>query len=265
MNMDEVLPTFIAESAEVLRDLESGLLVCTQGQADAETINLIFRAVHTLKGSAGLFGLDGIVAFVHGAETTLDQVRQGHVPMDPVLVSVLLRCKDHIEFLLESVGAGPDSPAYDPTYTGGAELSAALHELAGGVAGVKAAAGASSAVAVAAPVTTDSPNFGRTEPNHWHISMRFGPDVLTAGMDPISFLRYLGSFGEMHGVTLISTALPAAATMNPEVCYLGFELGFRTAAGREKIESTFEFVKEDCTLRLLPPGSSHSDYRNLQD
>ena len=102
MNMDEVLPTFIAESEEVLRDLESGLLACAQGQADAETINLLFRAVHTLKGSAGLFGLDGIVAFVHDAETTLDQVRQGHVPMDRVLVGILLRCKDHIKLLLDS-------------------------------------------------------------------------------------------------------------------------------------------------------------------
>src|SRR6202035_1551495 len=111
--------------------LESGLLACSQGQADAETINLIFRAVHTLKGSAGLFGLDGIVAFVHGAETTLDQVRQGRVPMDPVLVSVLLRCKDHIEFLLESIRAGPDGPAYDARHTGGAELTAVLRELAG--------------------------------------------------------------------------------------------------------------------------------------
>ncbi len=110
MNMDEVLPTFIAESEEVLRDLESGLLACSQGQTDLETINLIFRAVHTLKGSAGLFGLDGIVAFVHGAETTLDRVRQGHIPMDPILVSVLLRCKDHIAFLLETIGAGPAVP-----------------------------------------------------------------------------------------------------------------------------------------------------------
>ena len=266
MNMDEVLPTFIVESEEILRDLESGLLTCSQGQADAETINLIFRAVHTLKGSAGLFGLDGIVAFVHGAETTLDHVRQGHISMDPVLVSVLLRCKDHIEFLLESVGAGPGGPAYDATHAGGADLSAALRELTGhcsdvkSAPGVKPAAAADSAAAVAPLIRTAAVNVGCTEQNHWHISLRFGPEVLTAGMDPISFLRYLGSFGQLQSVTLISAALPEAAAMNPESCYLGLELGFRTAADREKIESTFEFVREDCTLRLLAPGSPHRDY-----
>ncbi|MGC1457720.1 MAG: chemotaxis protein CheA [Steroidobacteraceae bacterium] len=263
MNMDEVLPTFIAESAEVLRDLESGLLACSQGQADAETINLIFRAVHTLKGSAGLFGLDGIVAFVHGAETTLDKVRQGDIPMNPLLVSVLLRCKDHIEFLLESIAAGPDGPAYDAAHAGGAELSAALRELGGDVSGVKPAAAAHSAATVVLSTAIVPSHGGCTEPDQWHISVRFGPEVLTAGMDPISFLRYLGSFGQLQGVTLISSALPTAASMNPELCYVGFELGFRTAASRERIESTFEFVKEDCTLRLLPPGSSHGEYHNL--
>jgi two-component system, chemotaxis family, sensor kinase CheA len=251
MNMDEVLPTFIAESEEVLRDLEAGLLACSQGQTDAETINLLFRAVHTLKGSAGLFGLDGIVTFVHGAETTLDQVRQGHIPMEPLLVSILLRCKDHIEFLLETISAGPGSPAYDANHSGGAELSAALRELAGDRSRPQSAP--APAAALARPLGSDQ----------WHISVRFGPDVLTAGMDPISFLRYLGSFGQLQGVTLITASLPAATAMDPERCYLGFEMGFRTAADQAKIESAFEFVKDDCTLRLLPPGASPSDHLKL--
>jgi two-component system chemotaxis sensor kinase CheA len=263
MNMDEVLPTFIAESEEVLRDLESGLLACSQGQANAETVNLIFRAVHTLKGSAGLFGLDGIVHFVHGVETTLDRVRQGQISMNPLLVSVLLRCKDHIESLLGSIASGPDSPAYDVTHVGAAELSAALRELAGDFSGMEPSAVADSVRAIAPPKGATTPNVGRTEQNQWHISVRFGPEVLTAGMDPISFLRYLGGFGQLQGATLITAALPDAAAMDPERCYLGFELGFRTAATREKIESAFEFVKDDCTLRLLQPGSSYSDYHQF--
>ncbi len=152
MNMDEVLPTFhCRKRRSVARPGIGplGLLPRSRGRGDDQSD---FRAVHTLKGSAGLFGLDGIVAFVHGAETTLDRVRQGHIPMDPVLVSILLRCKDHIEFLLESIGAGPDSPAYDATHTGGAELSAALRELAGDFTGEKPSAGAESDIAVVPPM-----------------------------------------------------------------------------------------------------------------
>ena len=80
-------------------------------------------------------------------------------------------------------------------------------------------------------MTSAAPRAGCTEPNQWHISVRFGPDVLTAGMDPMSFLRYLASFGQLQGVTLIAAALPAAATMDPERCYLGFEMGFTHRGG----------------------------------
>src|ERR1700761_9028265 len=86
--------------------MESTLLECSGGAADTEKINLIFRSAHTIKGSSGLFGLDSIVAFVHVVETALDQVRLGRAPMSEELVSLLLRCKDHIDELLVPVSSG---------------------------------------------------------------------------------------------------------------------------------------------------------------
>jgi len=100
MNFDDVLPSFIAEASELLREMEAGLLECARGQASAETINLIFRTAHTIKGSAGLFGLDAIVSFVHGVETLLDRVRLDEVTLDARLVQLLLDCRDHIAALV---------------------------------------------------------------------------------------------------------------------------------------------------------------------
>src|ERR1700741_568704 len=97
MNVEEALPGFVAEAADLLREMEAALLECSAGAADAEKINLIFRSAHTIKGSAGLFGLDPIVSFVHVVEPALDQVRLGRVPMTDELVTLLLKCKDHIE------------------------------------------------------------------------------------------------------------------------------------------------------------------------
>jgi two-component system chemotaxis sensor kinase CheA len=71
MNLDEALPGFVAESGDLLREMEAGLLQCSGPNTDPETINLIFRSAHTIKGSAGLFGLDAVVAFVHVMETAL--------------------------------------------------------------------------------------------------------------------------------------------------------------------------------------------------
>ena len=90
MNVEEALPGFIAEATDLLREMESALLECSGEAANAEQINLIFRSAHTIKGSAGLFGLDSIVSFVHVVETALDQVRLGRVLMSEELVTLSL-------------------------------------------------------------------------------------------------------------------------------------------------------------------------------
>jgi two-component system chemotaxis sensor kinase CheA len=83
MNLDQALQTFFAESRELLDAMEATLLTLGQ-ECDPETINAIFRAAHTIKGSAGLFGLDAVVAFTHVVESVLDEVREGRVAIAPV-------------------------------------------------------------------------------------------------------------------------------------------------------------------------------------
>jgi two-component system chemotaxis sensor kinase CheA len=83
MNLDQVLQTFIVESRELLEDMENALLAVEQEEIKTEMVNAIFRAAHTIKGSAGLFGLDHIVAFTHIVESVLDQVRDGKIEMTP--------------------------------------------------------------------------------------------------------------------------------------------------------------------------------------
>ena len=246
MNVEEALPGFVAESSDLLRDMESALLACSGGAVDAEKINLIFRSAHTIKGSAGLFGLDPIVSFVHVVETALDQVRLGRVPMTEELVTLLLRCKDHIEALLVPVGSGGGTT--DPGLEErGAELLSALREIAepGAPAARSGAGGSHKQSAQTA-----------TGPEDWRLSVRFGPGVLAAGMDPLGFIRYLQTFCEIRALEVLEDQLPPPAQMDPETCYLGFEMELRTASGRATIESAFEFVREDCTLVVTPMGGT---------
>ena len=76
MNLDAALQTFYVESRELLEQMETALLVVSQEVDTAETVNAIFRAAHTIKGSAGLFGLDRVVEFTHVVESLLDEVRE---------------------------------------------------------------------------------------------------------------------------------------------------------------------------------------------
>ena len=107
MSQDSALQTFIVESRELLQAMESCLLGIENEEDQTESIGAIFRAAHTIKGSAGLFNLDDIVAFTHVLESVLDKVRDGKLVIDSDMVALLLTCGDHIaEFIdkLESQG-----------------------------------------------------------------------------------------------------------------------------------------------------------------
>jgi two-component system chemotaxis sensor kinase CheA len=99
--------------------------------------------------------------------------------------------------------------------------------------------------------------------DHWHISVRFSPDVLRNGMDPLSFIRYLGTMGKITAIETLSDALPDADEIDPELCYLGFEMAFQTRTDKAAIEKVFEFVRDDCRLVILPPHSKISEYISL--
>ena len=106
MNLDEALQTFLVEGRELLEEMEAALLRVAEEDDPAESINAIFRAAHTIKGSAGLFGLDAIVAFTHVVESLLDEVRDGAVQLSDKLIQLLLACGDHIGSLIDAVDAG---------------------------------------------------------------------------------------------------------------------------------------------------------------
>lgn len=254
MNLDlgEALQTFFAESRSLLVDMEAGLLRLETVPDDEEAINALFRAAHTIKGSAGLFGLDDIVAFTHKAENVMDRVRNNELPMTEELAGLLLGCQDHIGRLLDI--AGDEGEMNVETRQQGEALTARLLLCLGEQA-------ASLPAEAKAPVENLGGN--RSAGDTWHISLRFSRDVFKNGMDPLSFIRYLGTLGEIIHLTTLGDALPAAKQFDAESCYLGFEIRLRSNADKARIENVFEFVRDDCQLRILPPGCRVTDYASL--
>ncbi|CAD5374663.1 Signal transduction histidine kinase CheA [Rubrivivax sp. A210] len=258
MDLDQALQTFISESRELLADMESALLAVEQADEKEELVNAIFRAAHTIKGSAGLFSLDHIVAFTHVVESLLDQVRAGKLEIAAALVGLLLSCRDHISALVEAVAAGQTEPDEALCAEGAPLITQLRAHLAGGAAAVVA-------VGAAAEVEPPVARVGAagTPSRAWHISLRFGPDVLRNGMDPLSFIRYLQTLGQIRGIVTTADALPIDGSMDPESCYLGFEIAIETEASKATLENVFEFVRDDCELHILPPHSKVADYVEL--
>ena len=261
MDLDDALETFIVECRELLGDMETALLAVEGADEKDEMINAIFRAAHTIKGSSGLFSLDHVVAFTHAVESVLDKVRAGKLVLADKLVVLLLACCDHIGALINGVAAG--ELAGTPTLlTAGEPLIAQLRSF---LDTPKAAATTSPERSVPTVQTEDVRriNASTLGADQWHISVRFGPDVLRNGMDPLSFIRYLGTLGRITALETLSHALPDAEHMDPELCYLGFEMAFQTGVDKAAIEKVFEFVREDSHVVILPPHSRISEYINL--
>ena len=273
MNLDQALETFVAEARDLLQAMEDALLGFKNDEQDSESVNAIFRAAHTIKGSAGLFGLDDIVGFTHVLESVLDLVRGGKLRIEADLVHLLLACRDHLGGLVERVAAGKQS--IDPaSVEHGASLTTRLSRYLGTKAEHAATPAPRAARYLSAKTATEEvsgnaraaerapieDNINAGDADHWHISVRFGRDVLRNGMDPVSFIRYLGTIGEVLRVETLVDALPDAQSMDPESCYLGFEIALKTDADRSSIEGVFEFVKDDCALRILPPRSDVDAY-----
>ena len=256
--MDELQQAFAHESGEQIQQMEDTLLTLEKDPNDREAVNALFRAAHTVKGAAGVVECAYIVEFTHVMENVLDELRDGNIEIGPDLIALLLECTDHIAALLALFTAG-ESQIDEATGQVGEALSSRLHRYLPAAADVPV-----NLAPIEHQDNVEVLEGGEASGHdHWHISVRFGRDVLRKGMDPISFLRYLATLGELTHITTLVDAIPAAEAMDPESCYLGFELGLNTTADRDAIERVFDFVRDDCVLSILPPNSKVSEYIQL--
>jgi two-component system chemotaxis sensor kinase CheA len=249
---------FIAESRDLLRDMEAALLRLEQVPDEVGALDAVFRAAHTIKGSAGIFELDAIVTLTHVMESVLVDLRAGEIAVNADLIALLLSCGDHVGALLDSLASGAEKP--DPI------LLEAGRTLAGQLGAYLESAPV--ALAEAAPVEVrEAPRGTLGGPavasETWHISLRFGRDAMRNGMDPLATLRYLGTLGKIESIASLFDSMPDAPQMDPESCYMGLEIDFGSAADKKAIEGAFDFLQDDCVIRILPPHSRIGDYIEL--
>ncbi len=235
---------FLDEARDMLRQFEEALLALDVDPDDQEILNSAFRAAHTIKGTAGLFGCDRVVAFTHDVETLLEAVRAGQYQLNDEAMALLLSSRDQIEALLgdvESATGDPDLQAMSR------ELSADLRALLGGE-------GTVAPTSDEAPMAMDAGDEGGL----WRIWVQFGRDALRSGLDPLSFLRYLGTQGTVRKVRVLADHVPDLQTLDAEDCHIGFEAEYETTGDREAIASVFEFAVEDCELHIEPLSAAHT-------
>lgn len=252
--LEAIKVTFFQECDELLADLESGLLSLEQGEGDSETINAIFRAVHSVKGGAGAFGLDPLVAFAHVFESTLDYLRTGKVCLDVPVIRVLLRATD---VLVDQVQAARTGAVTDDDKT-----RRAVSELQAIADGGGAPAPAEQPVAAPpAKSATDEIDFGfspvtilldeTSDPTGWRVTFTPTAEMYRKANDAVHLLRELDRLGSCE--TSVDVAhLPSLAEIDPEGAYLTWTALLRGDVDEASVREIFDFVEGDCSITIEP-------------
>jgi two-component system chemotaxis sensor kinase CheA len=261
----EIKQTFFQECEEQLVELEAGLLAIEAGDHDAEVVNAVFRAVHSVKGGAGAFNLTDLVHFAHTFENAMDLVRVGRLAPTPALVRVMLRAADILADLVRAARADAPHDAARAA-AAAAELTACCGEaVPKGQTAVMPPAGAAPAPVAAppaeevfefVPTAVDLSDFGdlaglvgEPVPNRFRIGFRPRPELYAKGNDTVILMRELALLGDVE-VTCDREGLPGLAELDPEGAYLGWTVLLSTDRDEAAVREIFDFVEWDSVLTV---------------
>ena len=254
-SMAAIRDTFFQECAEQLAEIEVGLDAIDVGDGNAEVVNAVFRAVHSIKGGAGAFQLDKLVRFAHAFETTLDCMRSGKITPTNSLIKTMFRSKDALSDLVEFSRAGGEIDEH--------RIETLIEELKATVPDDKSGSTSGGGIEELdfQPLTLsidDLPLSG-AEPadiaQHYVITFAPRRELYRKGNEPARLLRELGQLGEIEAVC-DTTALPRLEELDPQGAYLTWRIDLKTDKPLDAIEEVFDFVVDDCELAIVPQDSA---------
>lgn len=273
--MAEIRASFFIECEELLEALQDGLQALDDGDEDPETINVVFRAVHSIKGGAGAFGLEALVRFAHRFETVLDEVRAGRMSPESDARKIFFQCADHLSDLVRISRDDGDLPD-DET----AKLLASLDGLLGETGGAEEEAEEEEIDFQPAVLSFDLDLGGDDDgnpdlppldalptPSDTGFTIRFKPDndLFETGNEPFHMLRTLDELGECT-VACHLDELPDFDTLVPEQSYLSWTIELKTDVEEAEISAAFEFVEGLCTLSIeTNDGSGDAETSDAPD
>ena len=245
---EQMQQAFLEEAGDLLPELESALLELDERPEDSELINRVFRALHTIKGSGAMFGFEGVADFTHEVETVFDLVRNGEVRLSKDLLDLTFQAKDEIQSLLA-----------DPEAQSTPAMQSIVDELKKLVPAAEAGASSGQSEAV------NSRQSG--EENVYRVRFKPATNIMATGTDPMSLLDELRELGQTH-VIAHSEDIPSLQDLDPESCYIWWDVILTTDQGKNAIRDVFIFVEDDSELHieLLDEGTAEvgeEGYRKL--
>lgn len=238
--LEQLSSVFLDEANELLDNLEDQLLTLGDNPSDTETISAVFRAMHTIKGSAAMFGFNDISSFTHEVESTMDQVRNGIIPVTSELIDLMLKARDHIRLML---GAGTDVPKdiKDAAENLILEFKVYISKHGG--------SSAEPASVTQKKVQQSQMAAAAAENSSWRIKFRPSRNIMKNGTRPELLVKELTEMGSATVVPFYHD-LPALSEMDSELCYFSWDIILTTTKSENDIKDVFIFLDVESKFEL---------------
>jgi len=239
-NIEVFKQSFREEAREIAIDLEATLLELNENHGDQELLSRAFRGLHTIKGSGAMFGFEALAAFTHDLETAFDGVRNGKIRIDGGLIDLTLTALDEIKAMLEETCEEPEA----------AHRRGELLKKVGLLTGIRKSA---------KPEPAQAETNSSQGPVHtWQIRFCPGPEFLLNGSNPLLLLQELRQLGGLSVQALLE-AIPALADLQPDHCYLAWEMVLTGQVTADAIRDVFIFVEDACELEIVAATNPYKE------
>ncbi len=238
---------FFLECEELVASAEQSVETLRAGGAPDDAINALFRAVHSIKGGAGAFGLDRLAKFAHAFESFMDLLRKGKATLDAAAIDLLFDGVDVLRMLVDEAQHGTPAPPqrYDAAFT-------ALRK----AAGLEAAPGEAEPEPAAADPTAGIvfDELPAAPQRQYRIVLAPGPRMMLAGVDPLRVIANLKALGSVS-VEIDASGLPALEALDPAVCHFRWTVNLESSAPRADIDEIVEMIDDlaDVAIEDLTP------------
>ena len=233
MAMDELVKVFMEESEDEIRELEAGLIRLEENHEDEDTINRVFRAAHTIKGSAGLVGFENVSNFTHSIENILDRIRNKDLNITKKLVSTLLSSVDLLKRMIAASSEGEEINSNEieaitqtlKRFTGPSKFPGRNQ---GGEDKIK----------------------NKSGDKVLSIGMKFRTDILATGQDPLMLIQELKDLGDIIESRAYIDTIPDFYNLIPTNCYTSWDITLRTQRTIADINNVFIFVLDENDITI---------------
>lgn len=230
--MNTLSDIFIQEADENLQVLENRIISIEEDPSNRGILDEAFRAIHSIKGGAGLAGYPGIKDFTHVVEDLFENLRSGILAAEKEVISIVLEALDIIKAMVENIRAGEKELIDiepEPVITRIKEILIEDNDRS----------------------QLAEPGDKKAGVDYYFISLEYFPEIFASGIDPLMFLSDLEKQGTVIYNFMDTGSFPEVGDFDPESLYLKWKLFYSTEAGIESIRDIFCFVMDESPIRIV--------------